>query len=269
VTIDIGNPNAQNTIGAGIDGIDGSTFEMFLGSAKNDHLTGYNGLIRIDGGGGNDTIVSNNTQELFGGAGNDLLVVGGLKHVIDGGVGIDTASYTFMGLGVTVDLNVQGEQNVGLTGTHTLTGIENLIGSANDDTFVGDGNINRLEGGMGSDTLTGGLGNDTFIYNAAAEGGDDITDFGAGIDKIQISKAGFGIANSVAVGGSGQNSFNNEYFVANATGQATKGGHGQFVYDTSSSTLYWDADGTGAGAAVEIAAFGNNYVLKATDFTLV
>jgi Ca2+-binding RTX toxin-like protein len=267
VTVDMLNVSLQDTVGAGKDGIDVATFEILLGSAKNDHLTGYSGFTRIDGGDGNDTIVSNNTQELFGGNGNDLFVVGGEKHLVSGGAGVDAVSYKFTGNGVTIDLNIVGEQNVGLAGTHTLTGIENLIGSNQDDALTGDGNANSFEGGGGKDTLTGGAGNDTFIYNSAT-GGDTINDFGNGIDKIQINKAGFGIPASVALNGSGSNNFAAEYFVSGSGAVATKA-HGQFVFDTDTFELFWDSDGTGGNTAVQIAEFDNNHNLLASNFILI
>jgi Ca2+-binding RTX toxin-like protein len=268
VTVDMTNVSFQNTVGAGNDFINVATFEILLGSAKNDHLSGYNGFTRIDGGDGNDTIMSYGTLELLGGKGNDLFVVAALKQVIDGGAGVDTVSYALMGNPVTVDLNLDGEQNVGLAGTHTLVGIENLIGGFSNDILIGDGNANRLEGGQGSDKLTGGLGNDTFVYNSSIDGGDNIIDFGTGADKIQVSKAGFGIPATVALNGSGMNNFGAEYFVSGSGAVATKA-HGQFVFDTDTFQLFWDEDGTGGNAAVAIAEFDNNHNLLASNFVLI
>ena len=49
----------------------------------------------------------------------------------------------------------------------SLSGIENLIGSAHADTLTGDGNDNTLDGGAGTDTMTGGLGNDTYMVESS------------------------------------------------------------------------------------------------------
>ena len=40
----------------------------------------------------------------------------------------------------------------------TLSGIENITGSAQADTLTGDGNANTLDGDGGDDTLIGGAG---------------------------------------------------------------------------------------------------------------
>jgi hypothetical protein len=59
---------------------------------------------------------------------------------------------------VTVSLLLQGgAQNTVGAGGGCLSGIENLIGSAFNDTLTGDGNSNVLTGGAGNDMLLGGL----------------------------------------------------------------------------------------------------------------
>jgi phage major head subunit gpT-like protein len=62
---------------------------------------------------------------------------------------------------------------------------------------------------------------------------------------VELSAAAFGLsAGPLAT----------DWFVAGAA--ATSAAHGQFIFDASHN-LYWDADGTGAGAAVLIAGFGS------------
>ena len=68
---------------------------------------------------------------------------------------------------MNVSLALQGSaQDTGGAGSDTLTNIENLTGSAHDDTLTGDANANTLSGLAGDDTLQGGAGNDTL------DGGD-------------------------------------------------------------------------------------------------
>ncbi|MDW3222747.1 MAG: calcium-binding protein [Paracoccaceae bacterium] len=52
----------------------------------------------------------------------------------------------------------------------TLYGIENVLGTANDDIISGDGRDNRIEGGGGADTMDGRGGTDTASYALASEG---------------------------------------------------------------------------------------------------
>ena len=86
---------------------------------------------------------------LQGGAGNDTLDGGD-----NGDIG-DTASYADATSGVTVSLSLQdtAQDTIG-AGTDTLTGIENLTGSAFNDTLAGNDSDNTIDGGAGTDTVS-------------------------------------------------------------------------------------------------------------------
>ena len=73
-------------------------------------------------------------------------------------------------------------------------GADLINGQGGNDVLVGGLGDDRLTGGDGSDTLTGGAGADTFVFQSTAEAGtgfDTLEGFNAGLDKIEISKAGF------------------------------------------------------------------------------
>jgi Ca2+-binding RTX toxin-like protein len=127
-------------------------------------------------------------------------VTPGESNVLDGGTGTDTVSYALAQGGVTVNLSVAGPQETFGAGIDTLTNIENVTGSAFADTLIGNGGANVLTGGAGGDTLSGhapGAINptdaNTFAYTATTDSGlgvgnfDTITDFVAGLDKIDFS----------------------------------------------------------------------------------
>ena len=165
--------NAGTGLGGDAQGDTLLGFENLTGSAFNDKLTGSSLANVLAGGAGNDVInggAGNDT--LQGGADDDILIGGAGADALDGGAGNDTASYASSAAAVTVDLNA----GAGLGGDaqgDTLTGIENLIGSAFNDTLTGDGNDNVLTGGAGKDTLAGGLngaGGDTASYATATAG---------------------------------------------------------------------------------------------------
>lgn len=260
------------------------SIENLKGSDFNDTLTGDNGDNLLAGGNGNDA--------LNGGNGNDTLEGGTGTDKLNGGAGTDAASYENASAAVRADL-AKAANNLGEAKGDTYTAVENLIGSAFDDTLAGNTSVNTLNGGDGSDllignggidTLTGGTGVDTFMFNAVKDGGgstkadatgDIITDFVAGIDKVGISRTAFKIAQDVDLGAGGVNDFAAEYFVSgggapSATNQsgvtATKAGHGQFLFNTTTNKLWWDSDGTGKAAAVLLATFNND--IAATDFDL-
>ena len=71
----------------------------------------------------------------------------------------------------------------GWGGTDTLSYIENVVGSAHDDTITGDDLRNRIEGGAGNDRLDGGEGDDK-IYGGA---GGDTMDGGTGTDILSYA----------------------------------------------------------------------------------
>lgn len=80
VTVDLSLLTAQNTIGAGVDTLQG--IENLVGSNFNDHLTGDNNNNVINGGLGNDV--------LNGGGGDDILIGGMGNNTLTGGPGADT-----------------------------------------------------------------------------------------------------------------------------------------------------------------------------------
>jgi Ca2+-binding RTX toxin-like protein len=133
--------------------------------------------IAIDGWGNADTLVdissilgSNFADILLGSAADERLRGGGGGDVIDGGGGNDEADYrngNIGSVGVTVVLGeglAAGLAFGGNVGVDTLYNIENIRGSAGNDTLTGNSGDNRLRGLEGDDTLDGGDGNDTVNY---------------------------------------------------------------------------------------------------------
>ncbi|MFK7733466.1 MAG: hypothetical protein AB8B48_17735 [Pseudomonadales bacterium] len=139
-------------LGAAIDDGDNSsdqlqTIENVIGSDNNDTIVGSGQENVLEGGDGND--------DLYGAAGNDTLRGG------DQAGTVDTANYSQAGTGVTVDLSIERALQDGDGGVDVLEGIENVVGTGEDDLIRGDANANVLDGGNRSDTLEGGGGIDT------------------------------------------------------------------------------------------------------------
>ncbi|MGE4439915.1 MAG: cadherin-like domain-containing protein [Desulfomicrobium sp.] len=109
------------------------------------------------------------TFHVYGFDGHDTLRGGANADTLDGGAGVDTADYGASEAAVNINLRRAGAQSGGDARGDILTGIENVTGSAFDDSIVGndaanvllglDGN-DRLDGSRGDDTLYGGSGND-------------------------------------------------------------------------------------------------------------
>ena len=124
-----------------------------------------------------------------------------------------------------------------------------------------DGAGETLVGGPGSDVLIGGNGNDHFLYNATNEGMDHILDFGNGSDVLDFNHSAFG--NGLAVGGLNTGTLDPSHFVANGTGPTNA--NQNFWFNTTNSTLYFDADGSGAGSPVAMAKLENSHVVANTE----
>lgn len=280
LTVDLSVTTAQNTgAGTGTDII--QNVENVTGGSGNDSLTGSSGNNSLDGGAGNDTINSGlGSDYLMGGAGDDSM---------DGGAGIDRVFYNGTA-SVSVSLSVTTAQNTGAaTGVDTLRNIENITsgsghdrlvgnilsnslvaGSGNDtlygmtgnDSLIGDAGNDQLYGSVGNDILTGGTGQDDFIFNSTlgATNVDRITDFAVADDTILVDDAFFTALSGSALAATA--------FASNLTGAATSALH-RIIYESDTGFLFYDADGTGAGARQQFATLSAGLTLTAADFLIV
>lgn len=188
----------------GTDTVSNFEFLGLLGTAAADTLLGSTALRnQIFGGDGND-IIAGGTQDdnlygdggddtITGGDGNDMIGGGLGADTINGGAGIDTIDYSGSSAGISINLQ-NGRGRLGDAEGDRLTSIENAIGSALADTFVGSNGSNRIDGGDGNDSITGGggadellggLGSDSFLFRSTADfgslaGWDRVLDFDAG-----------------------------------------------------------------------------------------
>lgn len=193
---DVLNGTSGNDVICGLGGND-----VINGQAGNDVIDAGAGNDSANGGLGNDTIYGGaGNDNLNGAAGNDLILGGAGNDVDNGSTGTDTVSFADSNTGVTADLTTDTE--VGF-GTDALTGDENLVGSANNDTLNGDNAANNLDGGAGNDTISGNGGNDLVTGGA----GDDTVSGGAGNDTLQggagNDSLNGGASNDVLTGGAG------------------------------------------------------------------
>jgi VCBS repeat-containing protein len=155
-------------------------------------------------------------------------------------------------------------------------GNDTLFGQADGDLLQGNSGNDTLYGGEGSDALVGGAdadilvgeaGADQFVFVTPGDGVDTISDFSAAQgDKITILKLGFGddfMGSSLA---------GNQFVSGSASGGsppvATQS-DGQFLYNSSTGELFWDADGTGESNAIKLATLNNQPALTASDFLLI
>ena len=139
-----------------------------------------------------------------------------------------------------------------------------LFGWGGNDSLDGAGGADVLRGGVGIDTLTGGTGNDTFRFSALNESGDVITDFGNNVssdDRFQITAAAFG--GMMPLGTLAANQFQTR------ADNLAQDADDRFIFNTTDRTLWFDADGNGAGAAIMVADLQAGAVVTAADILLI
>jgi Ca2+-binding RTX toxin-like protein len=159
-----------------------------------------------------------------------------------------------------------------LTGASALSGTGNglantIIGNAGGNALAGgggndviDGGLgnDRLSGGTGADELKGGSGADHFLFEAplGSANVDKILDFNATSDSILLDRAIFAAAG--ANGTLASSAFHKGTAAADALDR--------IVYDQPAGKIYYDADGSGGGAAVLFATVTPGISLSYADF---
>jgi Ca2+-binding RTX toxin-like protein len=250
------------------------------------------GITSINGGGGNDIITgSTGGETILGGSGNDILNGGGGADALAGGAGNDTYIVDTANVVVT-EAASQGSDTVmasvsftlganteilTLTGTMAIDGTGNslankITGNTNDNVLFGftgkdimdggDGN-DTLVGGASADTLTGGLGNDLFRFDSLTSSVDKdvIKDFTIGEDHFEIDRSIFTAFVGDAAGALSASDF--------VTGTKALTSSQHLIYNSGNGALYYDVDGVGGAAQIQIAVLANHAALSAGDFILI
>ncbi|WP_019865253.1 calcium-binding protein [Methylovulum miyakonense] len=279
--------NAGNDVLTG-----GAGYDILYGGDGNDVLNG--GAVGdnvgddLYGGAGNDVINGGIGDDLlFGGDGNDVLNSGAGLDWMNGGLGNDTYTTDNFIEGIieadgggidTVNASISytlGDfvENVTLTGAKAIDGVGNnlnntlngndktnaLSGLTGNDTLNGHGGNDILDGGLGNDKLIGGGGLDKFLFDTLLGAGnkDSILDFNIADDTIVLENAiftKFATPGAIAA----------DNFVIGAAADAND----FLIYNSTSGALSYDADGSGAGAAIQFATIVGVPTLTAADFLI-
>jgi Ca2+-binding RTX toxin-like protein len=193
---------------------------------------------------------------LYGFAGNDLYIIGvGDKAVEAVGGGTDTLRSSTVSLNLNTHANVENATLIGALGI-------SAAGNAGNNVLIGNSGNNTFYGNLGNDTLTGGAGSDFFVFNTAlnaATNRDTITDFNVVADTIQLENA---IYTSLTATGT-----LNAAFLR--IGAAATDANDYIIYNSATGALSYDADGNGAGAAIQFAALSTGLALTNADFVVI
>jgi hypothetical protein len=141
----------------------------------------------------------------------------------------------------TYYLNVRGVSAA--TGSYLVRAANEIAGTAANDSLTGTATQDNLHGGAGSDSLSGGAAADLFYFEtalSAASNVDNILDFSSVDDTLMLSRT---IFTAITANGT---------LAASAffAGTAAHDADDRVVYNSATGDIFYDADGTGAGAAV-------------------
>ena len=179
---------------------------------------------------------TNNADVILGAAGNDDLQGRGGDDYLDGGKGNDV---------------VRGG-----------AGEDRIFGRDGNDRLEGQDGDDLIDGGLGNDKLNGGAGADSFLFATpldATTNLDMITDYAVSDDTIWLDNAVFTALTSTGT-----------LAVGNFTvGPAAADADDFIIYNQATGTLYYDADGSGAGAQVRFVALGAGLAMTHSDFFVV
>ncbi|MBB3591263.1 Ca2+-binding RTX toxin-like protein [Rhizobium sp. BK529] len=216
-------------------------------------------IINVSGGGG----APQEPGHIYGGTGDDVFTITSPTEIVDEsrGGGTDTviSSISFNlanTLGTVENLTLSGSAQLNATGNDA----DNILtGNSGANIIYGGLGNDRLIGGGGIDTLNGGVGADYFIFNtkpSKTSNVDKIEDFSAASgDKIVLDHNVFTAIDPA--------SFSSANFVV---GIKAMDANDRLIYNRSSGSLLYDADGNGSGAAVQIATLTNLAMLHHDDF---
>jgi len=170
--------NIENvTGGSANDTLSGdSNDNTLIGNAGDDTLRGGGGSDALIGGAGIDVLYGEaGDDSLNGGDDNDTLMGGTGNDTLVGGNGSDWIDYSLDGINEAVSTDLQRTTTTqyisASRGNDLISEIENIKGTAYNDSFTGDANVNTIYGGDGNDAIMG-------------MGGNDILDGGNGIDTV-------------------------------------------------------------------------------------
>jgi hypothetical protein len=237
----------------------------------------------VDGGAGNDTILTGDDADLVdGGAGNDSIDAGVDNDTVTAGDGDDTVigdegRDSILG-GIGNDLlygglttptaadivNAGGADPLPANNADTIGGGEGndtIFGFDDNDSLTGDAGNDVIDGGIDDDTLDGGAGADSLIGgqgNDSLAGGDGNDTLAADAGNDTLSG---GVGNDSLAGGDGR-----DRLAGGAGADTMAGGAGPDVFTPEGADLITDFDATTGIQGTAGAAQDDNDLVDLSGF---
>ncbi|QHQ35243.1 LamG-like jellyroll fold domain-containing protein [Algicella marina] len=209
-----------------------SGHDLILSMGGDDNVSGGDGHDFLIGGEGDDVLSGQRGLDtLRGEEGDDSLYGGGHNDILDGGLGDDTL--------------------------HAGWGHDVVSGGYGNDVIMGDGGNDIINGGAGNDFINGGDGRDTIVFDFfGSDNADTVRHFVTGTDQIAFDETVFDLGDNLR-----------DAFVR---GTSANDADARLIYDRPTGRLFYDADGSGSEAEMEIVArFGAGTNLVLDDITTI
>jgi serralysin len=231
----------------------------------------------MNGGADSDTYYLDSTDVLSDSGGTDTVITALNGLTLGAGLLTGIENLTLTGAAVSGTGSSAANVIVGNANNNSLLGLagnDTLYGDDGDDAIFGGEGVDWISGGAGSDTMTGGtsvLGDNdaaagnNFIFDTSPFAGDidKIEDFCADRDKIWLDPDFFAVFVTPATDAQ---PVGNAFLSGATTPTPTLFNH-RLLFNQTTGALYYDADGNGAGAAVQFAIIEfQSGVLDVTDF---
>lgn len=217
----------------------------------------------------------------LGADGVSIVVANGLKldyeqsksHTITVQV-TDQAGLSFEKTFTVSVVDVAREVASGSDGADSIVGgagNDRFFGKAGNDTLIGGAGADTLYGGLGKDSLSGSSGKDVFVFDTAVAKKkntniDKIVKFSVKDDSIWLENSIFkGLGKKGTPTKPAQLSKDLFYVGAKAHDASDR-----IIYNKQTGALFYDEDGTGAKAAIQIAILDRNIKdISAKDFFII
>lgn len=243
-----------NTVVAGVAAHDGD------GDALSYSLTDASGTFRLDGSslvlakaldyetGPRQIALTVTAKDAFGGTTSQTIAVD-VANIVE------TNPLTLIGTAAADSLTGEAGNDI-------------LKGLAANDMLKGEAGNDKLYGGLGNDVLTGGVGKDVFVFDAKLartnalnkkQNLDKVTDFKVVDDTVQLAK---GVFRAIAKKGV----LAKDAFYAGVKAHDTDD---RVIYNKKTGAVFYDADGSGAKEAIQIATLSKNLKMTEKDFFII
>ena len=235
--------------------------DTLYGGADDDDLYGMDGADTLYGENGNDVLNGGaGNDDMSGGSGSDTFYVDSAGDtVVDSSGGTFEIVYTSTSYALADGVDIELFRTTDQAGLGSI----DLTGNNSSQEIMGNAGSNMIAGGGGNDLLWGFGGEDAFIFNAAlgASNVDIITDYAVADDQIRLENAIF--TNLFASEGNWLTA--DEFTIGAAAADAND----RIIYNSATGALLYDADGSGAGAAVQFATMTGGLALTSDEFFIV